>query len=109
SADNVLNPIVKVGRSTLYTLKITSNGCVIEQQIWVKVHEKPMIPNAFSPNGDGKNDTWNINYLDTYVNANITIFNRYGQQVFSATPYNTPWDGKFNGSDLPIGVYYYII
>jgi gliding motility-associated-like protein len=109
SADDVLNPIVKIDRSTLYTVTITSNSCVIEEQIWVKVHDKPSIPNVFSPNGDGKNDTWNIKYLDTYVNADISIFNRYGQQVFSASPYNTPWDGRFNGSDLPVGVYYFII
>ncbi|RZJ65393.1 MAG: gliding motility-associated C-terminal domain-containing protein, partial [Flavobacterium sp.] len=109
SADNIPNPIAKPEKTTKYTLTITSNSCEIVNYVNVIVHENPSIPNVFSPNGDGKNDTWNIKYLETFTAGNITIFNRYGQKVFSATPYNTPWDGKLNGSDLPIGVYYYII
>lgn len=109
SADNIPNPIAKPEQTTKYTLTITSNSCEIVNYVNVIVHENPSIPNVFSPNGDGKNDTWNIKYLETFTAGNITIFNRYGQKVFSATPYNTPWDGKLNGNDLPIGVYYYII
>ncbi|RYG20041.1 MAG: PKD domain-containing protein [Chitinophagaceae bacterium] len=109
SADNILNPIAKPEKTTRYTLTVISNSCDMVFYVNVNVHENPVIPNVFSPNGDGKNDTWNIKYLETFTAGNITIFNRYGQKVFNATPYNTPWDGKLNGTDLPIGVYYYII
>ena len=109
SADNIANPIAKPDKTTKYTLTVTSNSCELVYTYTVTVHENPVIPNVFSPNGDGKNDTWNIKYLETFTDGNIVIFNRYGQKVFNATPYNTPWDGKLNGAELPIGVYYYII
>ena len=109
SADDVIDPIAKPTKTTKYTLTITSNSCDMVYEILVTVHEEPIIPNVFSPNGDGKNDTWNIKYLETLPQGIITIFNRYGQKVFNASPYNTPWDGRFNGTDVPVGVYYYII
>jgi len=109
SADSVQNPVAKPEKTTKYTLTVTSNSCELVYEYLVTVHENPVIPNVFSPNGDGKNDTWNIKYLETLPEGNITIFNRYGQKVFQASPYNAPWDGKLNGSDVPIGVYYYII
>ena len=109
SADNILNPIAKPNKTTTYTLTLSSNTCNIVLSVVVRVHENPLIPNVFSPNGDGKNDTWNIKYLESFTAGNIVIFNRYGQKVFFASPYNTPWDGKINGTDVPVGTYYYII
>jgi gliding motility-associated-like protein len=108
-ADNIANPIAKPTKTTKYTLTVSSNSCELVYDYVVTVHEEPMIPNVFSPNGDGKNDTWNVKYFETLPQGAITIFNRYGQRVFEASPYSTPWDGKFNGTDVPVGVYYYII
>jgi gliding motility-associated-like protein len=109
SADNVFNPIAKPIKTTKYTLTVTSNSCDLVYDYLVTVHEEPIIPNVFSPNGDGKNDTWNVKYFETLPNGSITIFNRYGQSIFNASPYLKPWDGRYNGSDVPVGVYYYII
>ncbi len=109
SADNILNPIANPTKTTRYTLTVTSNSCQSVYEYLVTVHENPSVPNVFSPNGDGKNDTWNIKYLETFEKGTISIFNRYGQKVFEASPYDTPWDGRLNGADLPVGVYYYII
>ena len=67
------------------------------------------IPNAFTPNGDGINDLWNIENLDIYPKITVTIFNRYGTQVYFSNGYSAPWDGRYNGSQAPLGVYYYII
>ncbi|HEU4471383.1 MAG TPA: gliding motility-associated C-terminal domain-containing protein, partial [Flavisolibacter sp.] len=47
--------------------------------------------------------------LRDYVGCTVEIFNRYGQQVFYSQGYNTPWDGRFKGADLPGGTYYYVI
>ncbi|HEY4327213.1 MAG TPA: beta-propeller fold lactonase family protein [Mucilaginibacter sp.] len=66
-------------------------------------------PNAFTPNGDGINDTWNIKYLDTYPNCTVNVYNRYGENVYSSIGYGIPWNGTYNGSALPTGSYYYII
>jgi len=68
-----------------------------------------VIPNTFTPNGDGVNDTWNIKYLDSYLNCFVNIFDRYGEKVFSSIGYGIPWDGTYKGSRLPVGTYYYVI
>jgi gliding motility-associated-like protein len=106
----ILNPTASPRESTLYTLIVTSkDGCTISDKVNVEVATKPKIPNTFTPNGDGNNDTWNIKYLDSYVNARMTIYNRFGNAVFTSTGYDVPWDGRFNGKEVPVGVYYYII
>ncbi|WP_017259042.1 T9SS C-terminal target domain-containing protein [Pedobacter arcticus] len=110
SDDSILNPIASPTESTKYTLLVTSkDGCMVADEVFVTVHIDPMIPNVFSPNADGINDTWSIKYLETFVKANIRIFNRGGQQVFFSNQYTTPWDGRYNNADVPVGVYYYII
>ncbi len=108
--DDVLKPLASPKTSTLYTLLATSSdGCITSDVVNVIVAGLPQIPNTFTPNSDGVNDTWNIKYLDTYVNAKVTIFNRYGNEVFSSIGYPAPWDGRSNGKDVPMGVYYYVI
>jgi gliding motility-associated-like protein len=93
-----------------YTLTVTSDkGCQDSASVRVTVLKKPVVPNAFSPNGDGVNDTWVIRYLDEYPGADVQVFNRYGQPVYHAIGYTTPWDGKYKGSPLPVATYYWII
>jgi gliding motility-associated-like protein len=104
------NPITTPKNDITYTLTVTGNaGCSATDTVAVKVLKQPMIPNAFSPNNDGINDVWNIKYLNTYANASIEVYNRYGSLVFRSIGYNKPWDGNYNGMPLPVGVYYYII
>jgi gliding motility-associated-like protein len=74
------------------------------------------IPELTSPNGDGKNDTWEIKGLENYPNNNVTVFNRWGDQVFKAEPYKNDWDGTNTGDKsllgkgaLPVGTYYFIL
>ena len=66
-------------------------------------------PTAFSPNGDGVNDTWNIEYLVGFPNCHVRVFSRFGQKLYDSTGYNTPWDGSSKGESLPAGTYYYVI
>ena len=69
-----------------------------------------VIPNAISPNGDLINDVWNIGLIDLYPDVEIVIFNRWGETIWkSARGYPIPWDGRSNGSDLPVDSYHYII
>jgi gliding motility-associated-like protein len=67
------------------------------------------VPNAFSPNGDGINDVWNIRNLADYPDATVKIFDRYGKLVYTSRGYSKPWDGTRNGTALPVGTYSYII
>lgn len=68
-----------------------------------------VIPNTFTPNGDGINDFWDISALVSYPSCTVDIYNRYGVLVFRSVGYPRPWDGTSGGKSLPIGTYYYII
>ena len=93
-----------------YKLTVTAiGGCSVNDTIFIKVLKSPEVPNAFSPNGDGINDTWRIKYLESYPGATVEVFNRYGQKVFNSAGYDVEWDGNVNGKPLPVGTYYYII
>ena len=76
---------------------------------------RPFIPQGFSPNGNGQNDFFVITGLEKYPNHKFTIFNRWGDKVYEAAPYNNDWDGtnKFGvtlgGDLLPVGTYFYIL
>jgi gliding motility-associated-like protein len=82
---------------------------MVTDTIFVKLLLAPIIPNAFSPNGDGINDRWRIQYLESYPGATVDVYDRYGMLVFSSIEYAVDWDGTRNGKDLPIGTYYYIV
>lgn len=68
-----------------------------------------VIPNAFSPNGDGQNDTWLIKNIENYPNSTVDIYNRSGERLYSSIGYDIPWDGKSKNNTLPYETYYYII
>lgn len=110
SKNNVLNPIFFATSDRVYTLKVTTAaGCVTTERIFVHVIKSIEPANAFSPNGDGINDVWVIKYIETYVSATVNIFNRYGEKVFFSQGYSIPFDGNYQGKQLPVGTYYYII
>ena len=69
------------------------------------------IPSVFTPNGDGINDTWQIDGINLYSNPNIRVFNRWGQKVFeSLSQLYVPWDGiGINNEEQEIATYYYVI
>lgn len=105
-----LTPIANPADDTQYTLTATSaSGCVATAQTFVSVLKTPVVPNTFTPNGDGINDTWNIKYLNSYPNATVEIFTRYGEKIYSSIGYPVPWDGTYKNASLPVGVYYYVI
>lgn len=107
---NIQNPTAAPLETTTYTLTaISDSGCSKSVDVRVVVLEELLIPNSFTPNGDGINDVWNIEGLDYYPNAHVQIFNRWGTEVFSSWGYAIPWDGQVNGSNLPAATYYYVI
>jgi len=87
-----------------------NNGCQASQTITISSHcDDIHIPNAFSPNGDGHNDTWVIAGLEGDPTTTVRVYNRLGSMVFQSQGYATPWNGAYNGSKLPAAVYYYVI
>ena len=106
-----LTPIATPAATTTYILNVASlNNCNgATSSMTVKVFKKVMIPNTFTPNGDGINDVWNIEALQAYPNAEVKVMNRYGERVFSANGNFQNWNGLYKGKSLPVGTYFYWI
>jgi gliding motility-associated-like protein len=93
-----------------YKLTVTGRGgCPTSDDVFIKVLKNPKIPNTFTPNNDGINDKWAIQYLEDYANCFVQVFTRTGQKVFESRGTYKAWDGKFNGKPVPFDTYYYII
>ena len=97
-----------------YKVVVTDqNGCVDTMAFTLIPPFSIVIPPGFSPNGDGINDTFIIKNLKDYPDNELSIFNRWGEEVYHAKPYANEWDGKnhnsnqFLSDDLPDGTYYY--
>jgi len=101
----------------LYDVEATdAGGCEVEGTFEVDCYPlTPIIPSQLlTPNDDGFNDTWVVEYLWMYPDHNVKVFNRWGTQVFEAEPYDNNWAGTWDpalGSEklLPAGTYYYLI
>ena len=106
-----LKPIATPTRDMSYTLTaISDEGCnTATDQVAVKILGNVVVPNTFSPNGDGINDFWNLASIADYPTAVIKVVNRDGQLIYQGNGTSTSWDGKYKGQDVPVGAYYYII
>lgn len=104
------NPLVTpLFTHTYMVTAIGENGCESTDTVTIYVLDKFPVPNAFSPNNDGRNDTWQIPNIEKYPDCRILVFNRWGNQIFSSKGYREPWDGTHNGRALPSGTYYYTL
>jgi gliding motility-associated-like protein len=106
-----LTPIASPAITTTYTLTaLSADGCTGTGSVNISVRPASLfIPNTFTPNGDGVNDTWTIKYLDLYTTCIVRIYDRWGHKLYHSTGYGIPWDGTYNNRPLPTGTYYYLI
>ncbi|MFI5187317.1 MAG: gliding motility-associated C-terminal domain-containing protein [Chitinophagales bacterium] len=110
SDTGTLDPTVTPPYDIIYSLFVQSSyGCTNKDSMKVTVVSGIYVPNAFSPNGDGKNDYWRIPYLDIGLDAEVNVFNRWGQLVYHVSGATVSWDGKLNGQPQDAGVYVYVI
>jgi gliding motility-associated-like protein len=112
---------LQIEQSGWYNLTVTdSNGCLGYDSTHITVEYNAdclFIPDLITPDFDGHNDTWVVNGLENYSNAEVEIYNRWGNLVYYSSPYNNDWDGAVNrgatidGKDgkVPVGTYFYII
>ena len=98
-----------------FTYEICVEGCpdlCAKAEVVIDIDSKNdcVVPNIITPNRDGVNDFLRIACLEQQAinRSKISIFNEWGGQVYEASPYLNNWDGKYKGSDLPSGTYFYV-
>jgi gliding motility-associated-like protein len=105
-------PIATALEPVIYTVVgIDQHGCRDTGYVKIDIdYNMPdLIPNAFSPNGDGLNDVFRIEGITYQKVKTFKIFNRYGQEVFSTMDAAKGWDGTQNGKVCDVGTYHYLI
>ena len=88
-----------------------ANGCEAYDEIEIgecSAAEMLVIPNTFTPNGDGDHEFWMIQNIERFPDADIQVFDRWGRRVYHGRS-GENWDGTSNGKELPVENYYYII
>ncbi|MCB0597700.1 MAG: gliding motility-associated C-terminal domain-containing protein, partial [Phaeodactylibacter sp.] len=116
--DDCLKPFLQpLQTTTYYFTGITASGCTATDSVRIQVNEvrSVYIPNAFSPNEDGRNDRF-VLYADVpnvQEVASMQIFNRWGAVVFEQSNFlpndlSLGWDGTFKGKEAPAGAYTYV-
>ena len=108
---NIRQPTATPTRTTTYYLTVTTDqDCDLTSTVTVAVAERLPIPNAFTPNADGLNDTWDIPFLRRYPQSQVLVYNRWGSLIFQSEPgYEKAWDGFYQGSVVQQGTYTYVL
>jgi gliding motility-associated-like protein len=102
----ISDPVASPLETTTYWVKGTSaDGCLDSLDVTVTISGTASFPPAFSPNGDGFYDTWNIR-AETQPDCMLSIFDGRGMRVFQNRGQN--WDGYYKGRPVPDGTYYYV-
>ena len=108
-ANPVASPFIT---TTYYVATIDSRGCTADTKVVITVTPTYdiFVPNVFTPNGDGKNDMFEVfGNKDAWKYFDIQLFDRWGEKVFESHDMNFGFDGQFKGKQLPVGVYVYQI
>jgi gliding motility-associated-like protein len=108
------DPVASIDSTTTFIVKGTgSNGCYAFDTLTVKVTATGantfVVPNAFTPNGDGHNDCFGVTRWGDVQLEEMVIFNRWGQRVFTTRNPSDCWDGTFRGKPQAAGAYPYVI
>lgn len=108
SANPDVEPILD---QTYFVGVVDEWGCTSYDSVRVFVNPSDVVViyNTFTPNSDGDNDTWYIGNIQKYPNCRLSIYNRYGQEVYSKTGYQNDWNGTNFGERLPEATYYYLL
>jgi gliding motility-associated-like protein len=100
---------LKYGRYTLHV--VDANGCEIKDSVYINPGpccDNVFVPNAFSPNGDGRNDEFRIVTAAGFQLTQLDVYDRWGNKVWSTLDARKGWDGKYKGVDMDVNTYFYI-
>jgi len=108
---NVLSPLtIPITANTIFKLEVTNtDGCYASANAAVKISKPLVMPNAFSPDGDQKNDIFRIPPGASIQLQEFSVFDRWGAKVFTTKNATEGWDGRINGKPADTGTYVYIV
>lgn len=109
---NIQSPSLVIRQDITYRVfGTTTKGCQESDSINITIAGGLVIYTGFTPNNDGRNDLWDIDFVEYYPNIVVMVYDRWGRQVFYTKGYSSDkrWDGRFNSEDLPTGTYYYVV
>lgn len=107
---SIQQPIASPRTTTNYKLAVISTeGCVAEKTITVKVFNDIYIPNSFAPNGTIPNRVFKIPPGTSLNLTYLVVYDRYGNKLFTTSDINSGWDGTYKGAKCPQGSYVYMI
>ncbi len=109
---NIANPLATLDHDQEFTVIVTDwAGCVGSDKVFLQVYQGPTyhVPNAFSPNGDGQNETFRVIPPGISYTEWFRIFNRFGELVFETNKWMKGWDGTYKGKKQPVGNYIWIL
>ncbi len=112
SSLTIADPTVELAETTTFLLTVTSpDGCSETDTVTIFVNQITIVevPSAFSPNGDGINDEIFVLNHEVGELLEYTIFNRWGQIIFSTQDINGGWDGSIEGTEAEMGTYVYLV
>ena len=96
------------GKDEMKYALCNGNGCDTGTVSISVLCEGVKVYNGFSPNGDGVNDNFVIEGIESYPNNSLKIYNRWGTEVLTVKGYKNDWQGTWNGTNLPDGTYFYL-
>jgi len=108
----IANPLAVLYNDTYFHVQVTDAiGCTDDDDIFIKVYEGPTyyLPNAFSPNGDGRNDIFRPTPVGIRSTDYFRVFNRFGQLMFDTREWMRGWDGTLKGKPAASGTYVWMI
>lgn len=104
------NQWVNPEENTVYSVRVDAGACSVVGEFPVEVIFQIDPTAIFSPNGDGRNDTWYIGDIGRYPESTLTVYNRWGATVYQTQAYQNDWDGRGrDGTELPLATYYYVV
>ncbi|OJV20231.1 MAG: hypothetical protein BGO21_12745 [Dyadobacter sp. 50-39] len=104
------NPTSTPLANITYTVTAANaSGCTATREVKIRIVEVLMIPDAFTPNSDGINETWDLKGIAEYPHCEVTIYNRWGEVIFHSIGYQNAFDGTVKGTMQMPGVYVYKI
>ncbi len=110
--DTIPDPIIDIRQKTTFILNAwDEKGCLTTDSVLVDISGETavLIPNAFSPNDDGYNDLFKPMIFCDFTLKEFSVFNRWGERVYTTQIAGTGWDGMYKGAPCSMGVYVYYV